>query len=360
MLDVAIVGAGVIGLAHAYLFAKRGARVRVYERSVRAQGASIRNFGMLWPIGQPKGERAELAMRSAEIWSEVLADSGIWSDPCGSLHLAYEADEEAVAQEFVAAEPQRGRWITPEEVTALSPAARSEGLRGALYSPHERIVDPRLTIRLLPEYLDERFGVQFFFGHSISEPRRLQAGLVIVANGADFESLYPEVFAQSELTRTKLQMLRTVPQPEGWRLGPALAAGLTMRFYQSFAHCASLPALAQRFAQSMPEYERWGIHVMASQMADGALTLGDSHEYGLEVDIFNKEEIDRLILDYLQRFAQFPNPQIAQRWNGVYAKRFDAAYFLADPEPGVKIVNGLGGAGMTLSFGLAEKVIQEL
>lgn len=359
MREVAIVGAGIVGLAHAYHFAKRGDRVRVYERSERAQGASIRNFGMLWPIGQPRGERAEMAMRSAEIWSEVLAESGIWSDACGSLHLAYEADEEAVAQEFVAQEPSRGRWIGPDAVAQISPAARLEGLRGALFSPHERIVDPRLTISMLPEYLDERWGVQFFFGHAVRDVRSLQADLTIVASGADFASLYPEVFAKSELTKTKLQMLRTVAQPENWRLGPALAAGLTMRFYQSFAHCPSLPALARRFAETMPEYERWGIHVMASQMADGSLTLGDSHEYGLEIDIFNKEEIDELILAYLRRFAQFPHPQIAQRWSGVYAKSFAAPYFVAEPEAGVKIVNGLGGAGMTLSFGLAEKTVKE-
>jgi D-hydroxyproline dehydrogenase subunit beta len=359
MHEVAIVGAGIIGLAHAYHFAKRGDRVRVYERSPRAQGASIRNFGMLWPIGQPKGERAELAMRSAEIWREVLEVSQLWSDPCGSLHLAYEADEEAVAQEFASAEPTRGEWIDPAAVATLSPAAKQQGLRGALHSKHERIVDPRLVIRLLPDFLEERYGVEFHFAHAVRDCRALKADIVIVANGADFESLYPELFAKSELTRVKLQMLRTVPQPEGWRLGPALAAGLTMRFYQSFAQCPSLPLLARRFAESMPEFDRWGIHVMASQMPDGSITLGDSHEYGLEIDIFNKEEIDALILDYLQRFVKFPNPQIAQRWNGIYAKRFDAPYWIAEAEPGVKIVNGLGGAGMTLSFGLAEKVVKE-
>jgi FAD dependent oxidoreductase TIGR03364 len=183
---------------------------------------------------------------------------------------------------------------------------------------------------------------------------------VIIANGADFETLYPSVFAASDLTRCKLQMMRTGPQPRGWRMGPALAAGLTMRFYKSFAQCPSLPALAHRIAESMPKYDRWGIHVMASQMPDGTITLGDSHEYGLEVDVFNKEEIDHLILEYLREFVMLPNPAIAERWSGVYPKHPDLAYFLADPEPGVKIVNGLGGGGMTLSFGLADQVVSSL
>src|SRR6185436_19400243 len=110
----------------------------------------------------------------------------------------------------------------------------------------------------------------------------------------------------------KLQMQRTVTQPEGWSLGPALAGGLTMRFYKSFAECPALAALRHRVAEEMPEYDRYEIHVMASETADGAITIGDSHEYSLAVDVFNKTEIDRLILDYLAQFARLPRMEIAE------------------------------------------------
>src|SRR5258708_14735555 len=93
--DDAVVGAGIIGLAHAYHLAKAGRRVVVVERSPRAQGASVRNFGMIWPIGQPDGERRCVALRSRAIWLEVLREAGLRHSPCGSLHLAYHDDEEA-------------------------------------------------------------------------------------------------------------------------------------------------------------------------------------------------------------------------------------------------------------------------
>jgi glycine/D-amino acid oxidase-like deaminating enzyme len=47
---------------------------------------------------------------------------------------------------------------------------------------------------------------------------------------------------------------------------------------------------------------------------------------------------------------------IAQRWHGVYSKHSALPYFENTPLPGVKIVTGLGGGGMTLAFGLAKRI----
>lgn len=47
---------------------------------------------------------------------------------------------------------------------------------------------------------------------------KLLAHNVIICNGSEFKTLYPELFAQSDMEVTKLQMLQTVPQPSDYIL----------------------------------------------------------------------------------------------------------------------------------------------
>ena len=94
------------------------------------------------------------------------------------------------------------------------------------------------------------------------------------------------------------------------------------------------------------------------RMKPGELTLGDSHEYGDAVDPFDKTEIDDLILGYLRTFLNAPELRIASRWHGVYAKHQDQPTVVLHPSPRVTVVTGVGGAGMTLSFGIAERIVQ--
>src|ERR1700744_2892544 len=96
-----IIGAGIVGLATARALAIRGYKVTVFERSERAVGASIRNFGMVWPIGQPTGDLYDRAMLSRSIWKEICTEAQMWHDEVGSLHLAYDDDELQAMQEYV-------------------------------------------------------------------------------------------------------------------------------------------------------------------------------------------------------------------------------------------------------------------
>ena len=369
-----VVGAGIVGLATARALAKKGFAVKVFERSERATGASIRNFGMIWPIGQPAGKLYQRAIRSREIWKETAASAGIWYDPVGSLHLAYYADEWTVLQELHAAFCKEGRpveLLNPEEIRQRSEAVVPDNLQGGLFSNDEIIVDPREAIASLPAYLTERLGVTFYWGKCVSyisdqtvyigNAEEYEADLVFICSGADFETLYPEQFEEQALTKCKLQMMRLVGQPDQWRIGPALCGGLSLIHYTSFKAAPSLTLLKNRYQEEMAAFLEWGIHVMVSQNEKGELTIGDSHEYGLTHDPFDKECINRMILDYLKGFARFRDWRLKESWNGIYPKLTDGETDLfSSPEPFVYIINGVGGAGMTLSFGLAEELVESL
>ena len=369
-----VIGAGIVGLATARALALRGFSVKVFERSDRAVGASIRNFGMIWPIGQPAGKMYDRAIRSRDIWKEIARRADFWHEKAGSLHLAYHPDEWLVLQELHAiflAEGRPVRLLDAAGVAAMSGAAVTKGLLGGLYSADEVIVDPRQAIASLPAWLTDEYSIRFFWGKCVSyisdqivyigNKEEHEADLVFICSGSDFETLYPEHFAQQPVTKCKLQMMRLVAQPEDWRIGPALCGGLSLIHYNSFRAAPSLPVLRERYAREMADYLEWGIHVMVAQNGRGELTVGDSHEYGPTHDPFDKDFINRKILDYLRCFARFRDWTVSQTWNGVYAKLTDGeADLFFSPEPYVYVINGVGGAGMTLSFGLAEELVAGL
>jgi FAD dependent oxidoreductase TIGR03364 len=366
--DDIVVGAGIVGLAVAWHLARVGRRVVVFERDRRAQGASIRNFGMIWPIGQPKGPRRTLALRSRELWREVLQAAKIWHEPVGSIHLAYHDDEASVLEEFAVEAQADGfvcEMLSPADVSAQSPRVKTSGLRGGLWSPHEVVIDPREVAARLPEWLADTFHVRFEFGVLVNgcDGGRIQttagawrAERCFVCTGDEVQVLFPSELAALALRTCKLQMMRTDPLAS--RIGPMLAAGLTLVYYDAFGGCVTRPRLRRRFESELPDHMRYGIHVMVSQNGAGELTLGDSHEYDDDRTPFDRAEIERLVLDYLRGFFDLERITIASRWHGTYVKHATEPFCVLKPARDVIALVGFGGAGMTFSFGAAEQVVR--
>jgi FAD dependent oxidoreductase TIGR03364 len=327
---------------------------------------------MVWPVGQPVGALYQRAMRSRAIWLEMAQKAGFWAEETGSLHLTYTDLEAQIAQEYVQAvqEVKSACWLDPNDVAAKSPAAVQEGLRGALWSADEVIVDPRQAIAALAAYLEQHPSVTMvrnrvvsrIEGHTAySGQQQWGADRIFVASGADFETLYPDLFAQIPITKCKLQMMRLVRQPDGWRIGPPLCSSLSFIHYKGFDVAPSVPALRALYQAQSPELMEWGIHVMVSQHGTGELVIGDSHEYGLSPSPFDQTFINDLIVNFLKRFAQFRDWGIESCWQGIYPKMTNGATeYVHAIDDVTTIVNGVGGAGMTLSFGLAEEVVAQL
>ncbi len=370
--DLAIVGAGIVGLAHAYHALKKGLKVVLFEREQFAVGASVRNFGMIWPIGQVPGQGLEIALRSRAHWMDLAKEAGFWLNPSGSLHVVYHQDEWDVLNEFVnlySNAPYQVQLLTADEVLKKSPVVNPKGLIGGLWSSTECVVNPREAVRRIPHYLQEKFGLELRFGQQVKEislPKVVTStetwnvDKVIVCSGADFQTLYPEAFELHGVTKCKLQMMKAISFNKNFTIGPSLCAGLTLRHYQAFASCPSLKKVDERYDRELKEFKMHGIHVLLSQNNEGELIIGDSHHYGSTHEPFDSEVVNKIILNYLETFINLGDYKITERWHGIYPKLSGKLNLVVEPEPNVTVVNGLGGAGMTLSFGLAEEVIQNL
>src|SRR5271155_3933043 len=100
--DIAIVGAGILGLAHALAASRLGLKVLVLDRDARANGSSIRNFGFVTVTGQAAGATWRRAMRSRDVWAEVSPEAGIEVLLHGTHVVAHNPLSRQVLEEFVA------------------------------------------------------------------------------------------------------------------------------------------------------------------------------------------------------------------------------------------------------------------
>ena len=369
--EVVIVGAGIVGLATAVACARDGKQITILDRHHVPTGASVRNFGMIWPIGQPLGLLHDAAMRSREIWLELAAQINFFCERSGSIHLAREQDELDVLNEFVHAEGNRrhASLLSPEEVVQHAPGVNPQGMLGGMYSPHELNIESRTAVAKIWSWIEERPNIKLIRGFEVARVRAnrvestlgevINAGHIYFTAGHDGISHYPDLFPRDRFSLCKLQMMRTIPQPSNWKMGTHIAGGWTLRHYDSFSNCPSLPSLKERISLQYPDFDTHGIHIMLSQHASGDLVIGDSHTYGDDITPFDDEHIDRIILENAKHLVSAPTWKIDKRWHGLYLKRRDGNPLLVvHPEPGVTILNAFGGAGMTLSFGVAERVVQ--
>lgn len=368
--DIGIVGAGIVGIAHAYFALLKGYKVVLFDREQYSVGASVRNFGLIWPIGQQSDADVNRALRSAQHWKELSRKARFWINQNGSLQLAYHDDEWEVLQEFDSINQssafQYEVW-PGKRALEKSPVVNERGLKGALFSHTELTVKPREAVRNLLSYLEEHMGLIVCRGtvvKSVDMPSvetsrgDWQVQHLYVCTGADLETLYPDVLEAENLVKCKLQMLKSAALTTS--IGPTLSAGLTLLHYKSFANCPSLVKVKERYQQSGLKFLLNGIHVLVAQHSDGELIIGDSHHYGKTLEPFDLQEVNDLILEYLHTFTNISALQIVERWHGIYARAEGKPFVVASPEKNVTIVNSLGGAGMTLSFGLAEEIMKKM
>ncbi|WP_225007262.1 TIGR03364 family FAD-dependent oxidoreductase [Novosphingobium percolationis] len=365
MTDLIVIGAGIVGLAHALAAARRGKRVTVIDRDAHANGASIRNFGFVTVTGQQRGQVWQRARRSARIWREVAAPAGIRIEQEGLLMAGQRAEAGPVLDAFMDTEMAEGcTRLTAAEAQDLCP--RVSAPAGAILSSADLRVESREALPRLAAWLAQAHGVTFRFGAAAVavEPGRvaladgtdLRAEAIVVCPGDDWATLFPAIYAGEAITRCKLQMLRLAAP--GWQLPAPVMSDLSLIRYLGYAELPEAAALRARLEAEEPEALGWGIHLIAVQSADGTLVVGDSHEYGPTPDPFSRAAIDAAML---RQYAAVlgPPPAVVERWTGTYASAAGHSIVRA-PADGVRLVVVTSGTGASTGFALGEEVIADL
>ncbi|HEY7279006.1 MAG TPA: TIGR03364 family FAD-dependent oxidoreductase [Trebonia sp.] len=374
---VVIVGGGILGTMHAVMARRRGLAVTHLEREPEGRGASVRNFGLVWVSGRRAGPELALALRARELWESIAADApGTGFRPAGSLTVASTEAELAVmreAAELADAKQREFEVLSPADVREVNPALRGE-FAGGLWCRADAVVEPRVALPALRAWLASPGGPGYEWQPDREAVEvgpngvRDQSGqwhrgdLVVLCTGANFTGVAgPHLAATGALAsapgaggaglrRVRLQMLQT--RPFAGRLTTSVADGDSLRYYPAYdvPSLASLPPQADVAAANRAQ-------LLMVQRLDGSLTIGDTHEYD-EPFAF---DVDEGAYDHLlARAAALLGtelPRVQRRWAGVYSEvtGTTALYHRSTVTPGVVLVTGPGGRGMTCSPAIAEE-----
>jgi FAD dependent oxidoreductase TIGR03364 len=362
---VVIVGGGVIGTMHALEGVRRGWEVVQLEADAGPRRASVRNFGLVWVSGRAVGEELELGLRAREMWESTAAlVPGVGLRANGSVTVATDPAELALMEE-VAARPDAGaRQLTvldAAQVRTVNPAVRGKVL-GGLLCRRDAVVEPGAVLGALRAHLVDsghyrwlpgRRAVEVGPGHVVDHVgARHGATLVLVCPGDAHTGLGGTVgaaIAQAPVRRCRLQMMQT--GPAGETVATSIADGDSMRYYPGF----DLPGRGGLLPPS-EETVTFGMQLLLVQRAAGGLTIGDTHVYEEPFDF----AVEEFLYEQLRRRAEeilgWSLPPVVRRWAGVYSAPTDARVcFREEVEPGVVVVTGLAGRGMTLSPAIAEQ-----
>ncbi|CAN5858055.1 glycine oxidase ThiO [soil metagenome] len=154
MVNVGIIGAGIIGCAIARALARRGAAVTVFEERGIGAGATQASAGVLAPYveAHEPGPLQALTVRSLGLYDAFVRGVGEESGDAidyarrGSLEVALRPEEADRLEELVSRSPGGAlSWLDAEAACDMEPGLTRSILGGALARSHGYVSAPQLT-----------------------------------------------------------------------------------------------------------------------------------------------------------------------------------------------------------------------
>jgi glycine/D-amino acid oxidase-like deaminating enzyme len=219
-------------------------------------------------------------------------------------------------------------------------ALRAHLLDGAPGQPRYEWLPGREAVEVAPHAVRDHTGAWH------------RADLVVLCPGAAHTGIagpHLAAFPDPPVRRVRLQMMQTAPLDD--ELTTSVADGDSMRYYPVF----DLPG-RQRLAPQDPGAARVSAQLLLVQRLDGGLTIGDTHEYTEPFGFDVEEDAYEHLLAVAARLLGTLIPPVRRRWAGVYSQVTGTElYHRSEVAPGVVLVTGPGGRGMTCAPAIAEE-----
>jgi len=377
--DLIVIGGGALGAFHAYHALEAGLKVAVIEKDKQPISATVRNFGQVVPSGMDT-KWQNYGRESLRIYDDIQSRFDISVRKNGSVYFASNDEEVQLIEELSIINKHNSyesHLLTKEQCLEKYPGLRNDYVKAGLFFPDEVTVEPRIMINRLLDFLIKEKGLDYFGNTKVlncdasSEETTVitasgeiyKASKVILCCGSEFKTLYPDIFAKSDLEVTKLQMLQTKPQP-GYELKGSILTGLSIRRYEAFYECPSFTAIKAKEDPNCFE-KKWGVHILFKQATDGSVIIGDSHEYADAANIDDlgfdlKMEVDDFMIAEAKKIFNLPTFEIQNRWYGMYSQCKENDIFQHTVDENIHIITGIGGKGMTGSAGFSKENIKNI
>jgi FAD dependent oxidoreductase TIGR03364 len=376
--DLIVIGGGILGLSHAYHALKKGLKVLMIEKNYQAMGASILNFGQVVPSGFGV-EWQKYGIASTKHYLDIAAKADIFVRKEGSIYIASDEDEMTLIEELHQINTENAyssQLLTAHQCKEKYPMLKDSYVKGALFFPDEINADSRKTIPAITNYLVQGLGLKLIFGKRIVDIYETEneaivfdtagdkwvGGQVVICNGNEYQSLFPEEFPIQDIQLVKLQMMETVSQQD--TVPGSILTGWTIRRYESFSECPSYYHIKHQEDKTSFQ-NQLGVHILFKQTASGSIILGDSHEYAtvdkehqLQLQD-NNQTINDFMIAEAKKIINL-DFTIARTWVGCYSQYKKAPIFHKKIDHRVHVVTAIGGKGMTASLGWAEEHINKL
>ena len=361
--EIAVIGAGVVGLACAAELARAGRQVLVLERHAGpAQETSSRNSqvlhaGIYYPAGSLK---ALCCVEGRDLLYERCARLGIPHRRVGKLIVAAEPGEVDALEQIRARAIANGAGgieaLDAAEVRAREPRVRA---LAAVWSPNSGIVDAHALADSFQAEL-EAAGGQVIFRTELLGMEPVNGGWRIETRGPDGERFPLEVGAvvnAAGLESDRVAALAGVDVDAcGWRLRPCKG--------DYFAAAPSLGALTRHLVYPVPAGAGLGIHVTLD--LGGRYRLGPDAEYverpSYSIDPAKAERFAASVARWLPELrAEHLSPDMAGirpklQGPGDPFRDFVVADGAGFGAPGTVHLVGIESPGLTASPALAKRV----